>query len=138
MPSQSLSFQKRMIAQAKARQDTDLYFYLEYTKAGRTAPAAVGGVVPVVKVDGDYDAAPEWAHLMLELARHFTPGASLATALTTRELLDELLLHRWREWAPIDVVCPFCGGINCPTDCLPAGYSIVRECPEEEHGPWKT
>lgn len=131
MPSQSRSFQKRILAEARAAGDTDLYFYLEYTQGTRTAPAVVGGVVPVVPVGGDPDTAQHWAHLLLELARWLTPGANLATALTTRELLDDVVPGRWREWTPIDVVCPFCGGINCPADCLPPGYSRVTECIEE-------
>lgn len=45
-------------------------------------------------------------------------------------LFDELR-RALREWTAIDVVCPFCGGIHCPADCLPPGYSRVIERIEE-------
>lgn len=119
--------QRRILQGVKVAGDTDVYFYVSILQNGKRYPAFVAGYVPTIPTHPDPEAAQQYAHLLLETARMVTPKAVLATELTTAELLDAAVPGAWREWQPLDVVCPFCAGINCDADCLPPGYSFVTE-----------
>lgn len=123
MPTQTRSFQRRVIDDAKRKGELcQLYWFVEMDLPPslrpkphiRNLPASFpAGFVPVVAVAPDPVIQQEWALLLLEIMRssNRNRGLGLDLALTTVDLLKSFYWYEWGDEIAVEVdhVCPFCG-----------------------------
>jgi hypothetical protein len=123
MPSQTRTWQQRIIDGAKRRQDlASLYWMVEMR-----LPASLGGgyaaaawptrCVPVLPVAPDPEESRHWAHLLLELFRtsNIGRGIEFDLALTNDDMLRETQAAWYiygQQVITRDCVCAHCGAIE--------------------------
>ena len=132
MTTQTRSFQRRVLDEARRDGYADLYWFIEMAWGGgqRHAPAAYPGRwVPVVPVAPNPDGSRRVADMLADLFRLSNPAlVSFAPALTHVESLQTTGC-RWYEWTQDveqDAVCEFCGCVER------AGHTAL-----EDDVPWR-
>lgn len=119
MPTQTRTWQRRILTAARADGYADLYWYIEATAPGRQVfPAAWPGAhIPVVPVAPDPEISRHYAHLLAELfAANNPPAVAFAPALTAAESLRDTGCA-WYVWGSLDVVCECCAGVGWESCC---------------------
>lgn len=118
MATQTKTWQRKILDQAKADGYTDLYWYIEMAWSGnqRHAPACHPGAwVPVVPVGPDPVASRNIADMLAHLfALSNEKWLTFAAALTSTEALVQTGCRHylWFEDIPLDAVCSICGCVE--------------------------
>lgn len=117
MPTQTRTWQRRILAKAQRDGYAGLFWYIEATAPGlRVFPAAYPGRwVPVVPVAPDPDASRRYADMLGEFFRLSNPRAlTFVAALTHMESLEGTgcAWYVWTEDVVIDAVCTACGAVE--------------------------
>jgi hypothetical protein len=131
---QSRTEQRKILAAAQADGTLDtLFWYMVIDALGnRTVPAAVNGWIPVVRVAPDPEESQHYAHLMLEVHKHYSPGILLRLELTAVDVLEEAGV-RYFEWGTNDIVCPSCGAVGWEScSCQPTAWRVTEPIGQEE------
>lgn len=127
MPSQTRTWQQKILANAKRDNYADLYWYAEgqlplserKTKDGHFPAAWPGAWVPVIPVAPCAETSGHLAALMLEAFRLGNQGKRIewALAITTGAMLSQCKLQ-WYLWGDTpdevkyDLICPSCGTVT--------------------------
>lgn len=119
MATQTKTWQRKILEQAKATGYRDLFWYIEFSwwQAGqRHAPACHPGPwVPVVPVGPDPQASRNIADMLAHLfALSNEKRLTFAAALTSTEALAQTGCRHylWFEDILLDAVCDVCGGVE--------------------------
>lgn len=117
MPTQSRTWQRRILAKAQRDGYVGLFWYIEATAPGlRIFPAAYPGRwIPVVPVAPDPDASRRYVDMLGEFFRLSNPRAvTFVAALTHLESLENTgcAWYVWTEDVEIDAVCCVCGAVE--------------------------
>jgi hypothetical protein len=116
MSTQSRTFQRRILEEARRDNYADLFWYVECSAAGRRVfPAAYPGrLVPVVPVAPDPALTEHWAHLLAELFKASNPALLCSPALTSVEALTTTgaAWYEFGEVICLDAICYVCGTVG--------------------------
>lgn len=117
MPTQSRTWQRRILAKAQRDGYADLFWYVEATAPGlRVFPAAYPSRwVPVVPVAPDPAVSRRYADLLGEFFKLSNPPAiTFVAALTHVESLEGTgcAWYVWTEDVAIDAICADCGAVE--------------------------
>lgn len=125
---QTRKTQQRILDAAKAdgTLDTLLFYMVSDIGGGSDIPAAVNETIPVVRVGPDPAVSAHWAHLMLEIAKHYSPKLLLRTEITAVDILDDAGVA-WIEFGDVDLVCPGCAAVGDSCVCVPNVW-VVEGC----------
>ena len=117
MPTQSKTWQKKILSAAQRDGFRDLFWYIEATAPGRRIfPAAYPGRwIPLVPVGPDPEASRRVAGMVAHFFRLSNPPAfQYAEQLTDATALHDTgcLAYVWTEDVEIDAVCCACGAVE--------------------------
>lgn len=117
MPTQSKTWQRKILAAAKADGYADLFWYIETTAPGlRVFPAAYPGRwIPLVPVGPDPEASRRIAGMVAHFFRLSNPPSfTFAEQLTDATALEQTgcLWYRWDCDVDVDAVCADCGCVE--------------------------
>lgn len=117
MPTQSRTWQKKILEKAKADNYADLYWYIEITSVGRRVfPAAYPGRwIPLVPVGPDPEASRRIAGMVAHFFRLSNPPTfTYAEQLTDTTALrgESCLWYVWTEDVESDAICADCGAVE--------------------------
>lgn len=117
MPTQTKTWQRKILAAAQRDGYADLYWYIECVAPGRRIfPAAYPGRhIPLVPVGPDPEASRRIAGMVAHFFRLSNPPAfTYAEQLTDATALRDTgcLSYVWTEDVEIDAVCTICGAVE--------------------------
>lgn len=100
----------------------------------RFRSVSVGGYVPVIKIGREPDITREWAWMLaglIEVADRRAGASRLreyGIDIITLSVLESDVPGRWFVFGEqmTDVVCPYCGGIVGPQNCLCTEWKLPR------------
>jgi len=136
MPTQTRTWQRKILAAAKADGYDDLYWYIEATAPGRRVfPAAYPWKwIPLVPVGPDPEASRRIAGMVAHFFRLSNPPAiTYAEQLTDTTALTQTgcLWYRWDCDVDVDAVCCQCGRVEQVGHTALEGWSwLCVECSE--------
>lgn len=118
MPTQSRTWQRKILEEFKSSGYRGLYWYCEMRIGlNRYAPACYPGMyVPVVPIAPDPEESRHWAHLLMELFKTAdnSPTIQFEPQIASTETLRDTGCW-WYEFGDpvlVDVVCRSCGCIE--------------------------
>ena len=128
MPTQSKTWQKKILSAAQRDGFRDLFWYIEATAPGRRIfPAAYPGRwIPLVPVGPEPDASRRIAGMVAHFFRLSNPPAMVfAEQLTDATALRDTgcLSYVWTEDVVIDAVCCQCGAVERAGHTVAEGWS---------------
>ena len=142
MPTQSKTWQKKILSAAQRDGFRDLFWYIEATAPGRRIfPAAYPGRwIPLVPVGPEPDASRRIAGMVAHFFRLSNPPAMVfAEQLTDATALEQTgcLSYVWTEDVVIDAVCADCGSVERVGHTVAEGAPwLCAEC-GGNYGLWK-
>ena len=122
MPTQTRTFQRRVLDEAARRGELEQLVWFVEMKIRRDHAAAPwpGARVPVIPVGDDAEISRCYADVLTVIFEDGNRGAGLefAPALTDRQTLAATGVdwYEWSDWAAADIVCPSCAAIG--QDCI--------------------
>lgn len=128
MPTQSKTWQRKILAAAKADGYADLFWYVEATAPGRRVfPAAYPWKwIPLIPVGPDPDASRRIAGMVAHFFRLSNPPAmTYAEQLTDATALEQTgcMWYVWTEDVVIDAICADCGCVE------QVGHTVIEGAP---------